>query len=131
MIKNLLMKNEVFQNFPVHRGITKTRQEMPVLRDNKVRLNVWTILKENIGKELTRITMPIYFNEPLSMLQKTISFMEYKNAFDKANKTKDKYLQCGYILSAFFILYANTIGTTKKPFNPLLGETFELFDQND
>jgi thiosulfate reductase cytochrome b subunit len=34
-----------------------------------------------------------------------------------------------YILSAFVIVYGIFIGTTKKPFNPLLGETYEYFDQ--
>ena len=33
-----------------------------------------------------------------------------------------------YILSAFVIVYGLTIGTTKKPFNPLLGETYEYTD---
>jgi hypothetical protein len=32
------------------------------------------------------------------------------------------------ILSAFTIIYGLTIGTTKKPFNPLLGETYEYLD---
>ncbi len=27
-----------------------------------------------------------------------------------------------------YIIYSNTIGTTKKPFNPLLGETFDYYD---
>lgn len=26
------------------------------------------------------------------------------------------------------MVYANTIGISKKPFNPLLGETYEYFD---
>ena len=130
-IESLLKNNEVFQKFPIKECKSRIRQQLPVLRDMNVKLNIWSILKENIGRDLTRITMPIYLNEPLNMLQKTVSFIEYKELFNKANKTKDKYLQCGYILSAFFIIYANTIGTTKKPFNPLLGETFELYEPND
>lgn len=130
-IETLLKTNEVFQKFPISECKSRIRENLPVKRDMNVKLNIWSILKENIGRDLTRITMPIYFNEPLNMLQKTICFIEYKELFNKANKTKDKYLQCGYILSAFFIIYANTIGTTKKPFNPLLGETFELYEPND
>lgn len=37
-------------------------------------------------------------------------------------------LQCAYILSAFIIGYGNSVTTSKKPFNPLLGETFDYFD---
>lgn len=31
-------------------------------------------------------------------------------------------------MSVFVIIYANSIGTSKKPFNPLLGETYETYD---
>lgn len=62
------------------------------------------------------------------MLQKVAEIMEYHENFIKANQTEDKGLQCAYILSAFIIIYANTIGTAKKPFNPLLGETYETYD---
>lgn len=33
-----------------------------------------------------------------------------------------------YILSAFLIHLGNSIGTIKKPFNPVLGETYEFID---
>ena len=33
-----------------------------------MKLDFWKVLKENLGKDLTKITMPVYFNEPLSML---------------------------------------------------------------
>lgn len=33
-----------------------------------------------------------------------------------------------YILSAFIIHLSNSIGTTKKPFNSVLGETYEFID---
>lgn len=94
-----------------------------------LKFNLWSILKQFIGKDLSRITMPIYLNLPQSMLQKLSEIMEYSKAIQMANKTTDKALQCGYILSAFIIIYANTIGTSKKPFNPLLGETYEVRDQ--
>lgn len=34
------------------------------------------------------------------------------------------------ILSAFIIVCANSVQTTKKPFNPVLGETFEYIDRD-
>lgn len=36
-------------------------------------LNLWSIMKNCIGKELTKIPMPVNFNEPLSMLQVSCS----------------------------------------------------------
>lgn len=33
-------------------------------------LNLWSIMKNCIGKDLSKIPMPVNFNEPLSMLQR-------------------------------------------------------------
>lgn len=121
----LITSNSVYKKFPITNK-TSPRLELPFKIDINKKVNVWDVLKYNLGKELSRITMPVTFNEPLSLLQRTVSFIEHKELFELANKTDDKFLQCGYILSAFFILYANTIGTSKKPFNPLLGETYEI-----
>lgn len=33
-------------------------------------LNLWSILKSLIGKDLTKIPLPVNFNEPVSMLQR-------------------------------------------------------------
>lgn len=48
-------------------------------------LNLWSIMKNCIGKELSKIPMPVNFNEPLSMLQRYIfgwiNFLQKKNIF--------------------------------------------------
>ena len=37
----------------------------------KTNINLWSYLRQCIGKELTKITMPVQWNEPLSLLQVT------------------------------------------------------------
>ena len=44
------------------------RDKLPALVPEKQSYSIWAILKEAIGKDLSRITMPIFLNEPLSML---------------------------------------------------------------
>ena len=46
-----------------------SRTSLPVPQPDKVNLNLWSYLKQCIGKELTKITMPVHWNEPLSLLQ--------------------------------------------------------------
>ena len=46
-----------------------SRVSLPVPQPDKVNLNLWSYLKQCIGKELTKITMPVHWNEPLSLLQ--------------------------------------------------------------
>lgn len=122
--KQLLNKNEVFKLFPVT-DPNAVRSQLPILRDPNVKIDVWAILKDNIGKELSKITMPVYLNEPLTFLQKHAEMMEYTEFFRKANNCPDPIMRLIYVLAVFYMPETNMPGRMKKPFNPLLGETFE------
>jgi len=43
----------------------------------KCESSIWSVLKTCIGKDLSKITMPVQFNEPLSFLQRISEHMEY------------------------------------------------------
>jgi hypothetical protein len=129
-VRRLVEANPVFIQFPVKDQKSNFRNQMPILRDPNVKINIWAILKENIGKDLSRIAMPVYLNEPISMLQKTSEFIEYHNIFRQANKCENEYLRLAYVTSVSFIQLASSINRMKKPFNPLLGETFEYYEND-
>jgi hypothetical protein len=46
------------------------RDVLPGLTPENQSYSVWAIIKGSIGKDITKITMPIWLNEPISMLQK-------------------------------------------------------------
>jgi hypothetical protein len=48
-------------------------------------LNLWSIMKNCIGKELSKIPMPVNFSEPLSMLQRLTEDMEYSEILDQVS----------------------------------------------
>ena len=129
-IKKLINENEVYKKYPINPKNPENRKCLPIFFQSKTKLNAWAILKSNLGKDLTRVTIPIYFNEPHSALQSIVSFVEYKSQFEKAYKTKNSALKTGYVLSAFFMILVNAANTNKKPFNPLLGETYEIFEND-
>jgi oxysterol-binding protein-related protein 1/2 len=52
-------------------------------------VSLWSVLKQCIGKELTKIAMPVSFNEPLSFLQRLAEYMEYSHLLDKASRSVD------------------------------------------
>ena len=54
----------------------------PVEKENGVSL--WSIIKYNVGKDLTRVCLPVYFNEPISSLQKCFEDLEYSFLLDRA-----------------------------------------------
>lgn len=90
-------------------------------------LNILNFLKTTLGRELTRMSFPLVFNEPLSMLQRAIEFLEFAHILDKAAEPGvTPELQAGLVclfMSANFLRISDRY---KKPFNPLLCETFEL-----
>ncbi|KAM6965508.1 oxysterol-binding protein 2 [Aplochiton taeniatus] len=89
-------------------------------------LNLWSIMKNCIGKELSKIPMPVNFNEPLSMLQRLTEDLEYSELLDRAARC-DSSLEQMCLVAAFSVSsYSTTVHRTAKPFNPLLGETYEL-----
>lgn len=52
-------------------------------------VSLWSILKHCIGKELSKITMPVVFNEPLSFLQRIAENGEYAHILHEANMSDD------------------------------------------
>ncbi|KAL4882366.1 Oxysterol-binding protein-domain-containing protein [Aspergillus karnatakaensis] len=86
-------------------------------------------LRKNVGKDLSQISMPVSSNEPLSMLQRAAEVMEYSTLLDKAAEVKDANERLLYVTAfALSSLSSSRIRerAIRKPFNPMLGETFEL-----
>lgn len=78
-----------------------------------------------IGKDMTKMTLPVTFNEPTSLLYRCGEDMEYADLLDLAADRADSIERLLYVAAFAASEYASTIGRVAKPFNPLLGETFE------
>ncbi|KAL5558345.1 hypothetical protein UlMin_034556 [Ulmus minor] len=106
----------------------KRRNKLPNPIEIEKSVSLWSMIKDNIGKDLTKICLPVYFNEPLSSLQKCFEDLEYSYLIDRAYEWGKRGNSLMRILNvaAFAVSgYASTEGRICKPFNPLLGETFE------
>ena len=53
------------------------RLELPWQKDPDVKLSIWSVIKDSLGQDISRITVPVFFNEPTSILQKQAQCMEY------------------------------------------------------
>lgn len=78
-----------------------------------------------VGKDMTKMTLPVTFNEPTSLLYRCGEDMEYADLLDLAAERTDSLERLMYVAAFAASEYASTIGRVAKPFNPLLGETFE------
>ena len=96
--------------------------------------SLFAFLRKNVGKDLSTIAMPVTANEPLSLLQKFAEPLEYADLLTNAAATpeigestasKRLLLVTAFALSS---LSANRAKerAVRKPFNPMLGETYEL-----
>ncbi|KAK4775122.1 hypothetical protein SAY86_010057 [Trapa natans] len=104
------------------------RKKLPNPVEKEKGVSLWSMIKDNIGKDLTKICLPVYFNEPLSSLQKCFEDLEYSYLLDRANEWGKRGNSLMRILNiaAFAVSgYSSTEGRSCKPFNPLLGETYE------
>jgi hypothetical protein len=44
------------------------RAELPWLKDPNAKVSVFAIIKDSIGKDLSKLQVPVYFNDPTSLL---------------------------------------------------------------
>ena len=143
----------------------------------QVRLNLWAIMKNCIGRDLSKIPMPVSgrvfflrctyvllyihtytcsyilyvcrythththtrwrmhisaslllqvnFNEPISFTQRVMEDVSYCNILTQAASLTDSTERLAYVGAFSVSSYASTSYRVVKPFNPLLGETYEL-----
>lgn len=38
------------------------RDRLPFFKDPKIKISIWTILKDSIGKDISKMSVPVYFN---------------------------------------------------------------------
>ncbi|KAK9713825.1 hypothetical protein RND81_06G053800 [Saponaria officinalis] len=108
--------------------LVKRRKKLPDPVEMEKGVGLWSIIKDNIGKDLSKVCLPVYFNEPISTLQKCFEELEYSYLLDRANewgKLGNSLMRILNVAAFAVSGYACTEGRACKPFNPLLGETYE------
>ncbi|CAN6471775.1 unnamed protein product [Victoria cruziana] len=84
------------------------------------------MMHKYIGSDVTSmVTLPVIIFEPMTMLQKMAELMEYSSLLDQADECEDPYMRLVYASSWAISVYF-AYQRTWKPFNPILGETYEM-----
>lgn len=96
--------------------------------------NLLAFFRKNVGKDFSTISMPVTTNEPTSALQRLAEQFEYSELLDAAalvasspsGETGEKLVyMASFAISSFSNMRVKE-RAIRKPFNPMLGETFEL-----
>uniref|UniRef100_A0A8C1M0F1 Oxysterol-binding protein n=1 Tax=Cyprinus carpio TaxID=7962 RepID=A0A8C1M0F1_CYPCA len=122
------VENERLDTACVENGGSQEQRRscLPSPSPNTSNISLWNILKNNIGKDLSKVAMPVQLNEPLNTLQRLCEELEYSELLDKAAHTQDPFERMVYIATFAVSGYASShYRAGGKPFNPVLGETYE------
>uniref|UniRef100_A0A8B9KPN0 Oxysterol-binding protein n=1 Tax=Astyanax mexicanus TaxID=7994 RepID=A0A8B9KPN0_ASTMX len=102
------------------------RTVLPAHSADNSHIGILSILYNNIGKDLSRVSMPVALNEPVNFLQRVSEELEYSQLLDIANQIDDPYQRMVYVAVFSISGYAWASWRNRyKPFNPVLGETYE------
>ena len=117
---------EYHRNMPVE---PLKRLNLPWEKDPTMKPSLWGIVKENIGKDLSRVTLPVTFNEPLSLSQKGACATEQCGILNAAADIDvSTAKRCGMVAICRLAQQTNGEKDNNKPFNAMLGETYEIVD---
>ena len=67
-----------------------------------ISFSLWSIMKNCIGKDLSKIPIPVNFSEPISFLQRLNEDFEYSEVLDRASEAADNYEQLA-LVAAFTV----------------------------
>ena len=91
-------------------------------------LNIWKIFKSAVGKDVNRFGVPVFFNEPISSLQKFCEPFQYAYLLNEAAKEPNPYIRLAKSTTFCIGQFVINNGRVAKFFNPLLYETYEYVD---
>ncbi|XP_030057981.1 oxysterol-binding protein-related protein 3 isoform X2 [Microcaecilia unicolor] len=110
---------------------SERRSCLPAPCPNTSTISLWNILRNNIGKDLSKVCMPVQLNEPLNTLQHLCEELEYSELLDQAAETPDPFERMVYVAAFAVSAYACSFYRAgSKPFNPILGETYECVNED-
>eukprot|EP00198_Chlamydomonas_reinhardtii_P008803 XP_001698140.1 predicted protein [Chlamydomonas reinhardtii] len=101
------------------------RDRLPAPKPLGRGFSIWSILKNMIGRDLTKITMPATINEPTSMTQRMAEVLENRSLLEKAAVETNSLDRLMLVACWLLAGYNSQPQRDNKPFNPLLGETYE------
>ena len=99
-------------------GDTRRRRELPAIKTETEGVNLWNLLCKNIGNDISKISMPVTLNEPLSTLQWLCEELEYSNLVDKAVSSFTPLERMSWV-AAFAISAYSSIKSQTQAFQPI------------
>ncbi|XP_068761146.1 oxysterol-binding protein-related protein 8-like isoform X1 [Montipora capricornis] len=89
---------------------------------------LWALLKQvKPGMDLSRVTLPTFILEPRSFLDKLSDFYFHSDILSRAAREENAYSRMKEVVRWYLSGFYKKPKGLKKPYNPILGETFRCF----
>lgn len=89
---------------------------------------LWALLKQvKPGMDLSRVTLPTFILEPRSFLDKLSDFYFHADILSRAAREENAYSRMKEVVRWYLSGFYKKPKGLKKPYNPILGETFRCF----
>lgn len=124
---------------PLPHSPVKRRNDVPESKTKPPSL--LSFLRKNVGKDMGSISMPVTSNEPLTILQFLAETLEYSNLlndclntlYKKSHDSSELKRKRLALVSSFALSQLaqqrSKVRCLRKPFSPMLGETFEMVNE--
>ncbi|XP_030369839.1 oxysterol-binding protein-related protein 8 isoform X2 [Scaptodrosophila lebanonensis] len=89
---------------------------------------IWCIVKQvRPGMDLSKVVLPTFILEPRSFLDKLSDSYYHADILSKAVHEDDAYTRMKYVVQWYLSSFYKKPKGLKKPYNPILGETFRCY----
>ncbi|XP_067902172.1 oxysterol-binding protein-related protein 8-like isoform X5 [Heterodontus francisci] len=124
--KDLSETTYVAENSEDFGEIGETTQTETVTEEN--RSLMWTVLKQlRPGMDLSRVVLPTFILEPRSFLDKLSDYYYHSDLLSQAALEENAYSRMKQVLRWYLSGFYKKPKGLKKPYNPILGETFRCY----
>jgi len=107
---------------------TESKEEIYNKED---RASLWKIISSKLGMDVTvGVSLPVFFMEPLTVLQRQCEMLHFAELLDEGANCENSLDRLAYV-AVFAATAYNGTERFGKPFNPILGETFEYEDKEN
>lgn len=128
-----ISNKEVYKQFEYlkHVDCDELRPTIPSTAEIKVKPSViFKMLRDLIGKDLSKFALPVFINEPAGILMKGGEYGFFSHMLEDACKEPNSIKRLAIVIANFAAVFNQVMGRITKPFNPLLGETYEFIGKN-
>lgn len=89
---------------------------------------VWFLVKQvRPGMDLSRVVLPTFILEPRSFLDKISDYYYHADIVSKAVNENDPFVRMKHVIKWYLSGFYKKPKGLKKPYNPILGETFRCY----